>query len=267
MSKRHGDVSVIDYRNKGYLPEALVNGLALLGWNPPHREEANAVAADANHFLRSEVLEMIEMEKLFKIDKVGKSGVKFDEKKLEYLNSQHIRNKFEYFEDVDEKMACVKEWRQVMLKALPNRLHTKIRNMSDSKMLLIMDMMKKRIHFYDALLNHTYFFEKPEYNTDRSRKFAQKLKQPNEVKIEILEDLQKLFDEQKAFSADSVNKTCSLYLYENKERGFKNEDVFFLLRYALTGNPVGGPTGEIAEVIGQAEMMARIEDCLIHLKS
>ena len=87
LSKRQGDVSVIDYQNRGYLPEALVNGLALLGWNPPHREDANALAGDINHFLRSEVLDMFEMEKLFKIDKVGKSGVKFDEKKLEYLNS------------------------------------------------------------------------------------------------------------------------------------------------------------------------------------
>ena len=41
-----------------------------------------------------------------------------------------------------------------------------------------------------------------------------------------------------------------MYLYENKERNWKNEDIFFLLRFAITGNPVGAPTGEIAEVIG-----------------
>lgn len=53
-----------------------------------------------------------------------------------------------------------------------------------------------------------------------------------------------------AISNDTINKICSMYLYENAERGWKNEDVFFLLRYALTGNPVGAPTGEIGEVIG-----------------
>jgi hypothetical protein len=45
---------------------------------------------------------MDEMEILFNIEKVGKSGVKFEEKKLEYLNSMHIRNKFEYFQDQNE---------------------------------------------------------------------------------------------------------------------------------------------------------------------
>ena len=44
LSKRHGDVSVDEYRDKGYLPSALLNGLALLGWNPPHREDANALS-------------------------------------------------------------------------------------------------------------------------------------------------------------------------------------------------------------------------------
>ena len=51
-------------------------------------------------------------------------------------------------------------------------------------------------------------------------------------------------------TCDIINKICSLYLFENKDRKFKNEDVFFLLRYALTGNPVGAPTGDIGEVIG-----------------
>ena len=51
------------------------------------------------------------MEQLFDIDKVGKSGVKFDQKKLEFLNSMHIRNKFLYFEDESEKLEAVNMWR------------------------------------------------------------------------------------------------------------------------------------------------------------
>lgn len=65
--------------------------------------------------------------------------------------------------------------------------------MSDAKMTKIMDMMKKRIHFYGDLLNHTYFFEEPEYNTPIAKKFLTKLKQPNEIKQEILEDLKTIF--------------------------------------------------------------------------
>ena len=83
--------------------------------------------------------------------------------------------------------------------------------------------------------------------------------------MEILSDLKRIFESQKAINAESINKMCSLYLFENKDRNFKNEDVFFLLRYALSGNPVGGPTGEIAEVIGLEEVIGRIEDCVEYL--
>lgn len=90
---------MIDYRAKGYLPEALTNGIGLLGWNPPQKENADIMAGSVGQVLRSEVMEMFEMEQLFDIEKIGKSGVKFEEQKLEYLNSMHIRNKFAYFED------------------------------------------------------------------------------------------------------------------------------------------------------------------------
>jgi hypothetical protein len=111
-----------------------------------------------------------------------------------------------------------------------------------------MDMMKIRIHFYSDLQHHSYFFEDPKYDNDIGQKFLNKLKQPNEVKCEILSDLIQLFE--KHDDVTQINKICSLYLYENKDRGWNNEDVFFLLRYALTGNPVGAPTGDIAEVLG-----------------
>ena len=58
-------------------------------------------------------------------------------------------------------------------------------------------------------------------------------------------------------SCDEINKICSMYLFENKDRNLKNEDVFYLLRYAITGNPVGAPTGEICEVIGYKEIIIR----------
>ena len=102
------------------MPEALVNGLGLLGWNPPQREDPEVLAADISVLAKSEVMELEEMEQLFDIDKIGKSGVKFDEKKLEFLNSMHIRNKFIYFEDESEKKEAIDEWRKVLLNEMPN---------------------------------------------------------------------------------------------------------------------------------------------------
>jgi len=61
LSKRFGDVSVESYKEKGFLPEALLNGIALLGWNPPHREDPNVLAESTGVFARSEVLTVQQM--------------------------------------------------------------------------------------------------------------------------------------------------------------------------------------------------------------
>lgn len=58
LSKRFGDVSVQAYKDKGYLPEALLNGLALLGWNPPHREDPGVISQSLGVYLKHEVLSM-----------------------------------------------------------------------------------------------------------------------------------------------------------------------------------------------------------------
>jgi len=57
-----------------------------------------------------------------------------------------------------------------------------------------------------------------------------------------------------------------MYLYENRDRGWKNEDVFFLLRYAISGNPVGAPTGEIGAVIGLQQMILRCGNAIDYLQ-
>jgi hypothetical protein len=90
------------------------------------------------------------------------------------------------------------------------------------------------------------------YDKPQSQKFLKKLSQPSETKIQILQDLIKLLEGQcsEQISCDEINRICSMYLYENQSKGWKNEDVFFLLRYAISGNPVGAPTGDIGEVIG-----------------
>ena len=135
-----------------------------------------------------------------------------------------------------------------------------------------MDMMKQRIHFYSDLRNHTYFFIEPLYDTDSSKKFEKRLRQPNDVKIEILEDLIVLFEKLKAelgskpVDKERINRICSLYLLENQDRKLKNEDVFFLLRFAITGNPVGAATGEICEVIGLPEVINRCKSTVEYLE-
>jgi len=166
---------------------------------------------------------------------------------------------------------AMKEFRNVLINIFPSYLHKKVRKTSDVKMVKIMDMMKNRIHFYEDLLNHTYFFEEPTYDSS-IKSFKKKLTQPTSTKIEILEDLKLLFkasvienEENQEYDKDHFNKICSLYLFENADRNFKNEDIFFLLRFAITGNPVGASTGEICEVIGISEVIQRCKNAIDYL--
>jgi glutamyl/glutaminyl-tRNA synthetase len=77
--------------DKGYLPEALVNGVALMGWNPPHREDPTVLAENTGVFMKHEVITLPEMVIQFNLDKIQKTGAKFDLDKISYLNSMHIR--------------------------------------------------------------------------------------------------------------------------------------------------------------------------------
>ena len=76
LSKRHGDVSVEDFRRKGYLPEGLINYLALVGWSPEDNEE---------------IFTMEELIEKFSFDRVSKTGGIFDIEKLNWVNGHHIR--------------------------------------------------------------------------------------------------------------------------------------------------------------------------------
>ena len=114
-------MSVESYKDKGFLPEAVLNGIALLGWNPPHREDPNALAETSGVFMRHEVLSLRDMVEQFNLDKVGRSGAKFAVEKLEYLNSMHIRDKFDYVEGNEgEAKECVDLWRSMLIEEMPS---------------------------------------------------------------------------------------------------------------------------------------------------
>ena len=103
LSKRHGDISVENYKEKGYLPEALMNGLAILGWSPPSHDDPDIIGSNLKIFEESEILEMEDLEAFFNILKIGKSPCKFDEEKFKFFNSHHIRKKFVYYNPTERK--------------------------------------------------------------------------------------------------------------------------------------------------------------------
>jgi glutamyl-tRNA synthetase len=109
LSKRHGTASIHDYQRKGYLPEALVNFLALLGWNPGDERE---------------IFSLQELEREFTLEKVQKSGAIFNEEKLRWMNKEHIKRMpinalaerlTEFSTNTTEKIATVEKERLTTL--------------------------------------------------------------------------------------------------------------------------------------------------------
>ena len=132
----------------------------------------------------------------------------------------------------------------------------------------IMNLMKIRIHFFKDMANHTYFFQDPAYQDAMTEKFLTKLKQSDETKVSILSDLDQVLSHLPEFDSSSISKGCSHYLKETGiAKGFKNDDVFQLLRFAITGNPVGAPVGEICEIVGKETSLQRIKSAERYLKS
>ena len=134
LSKRQGDVAVEDYRDKGYLKEALINFVALLGWNPGDEQE---------YFTMEELINK------FSLDRVHKAGAVFNIEKLNWLNAEHLRNKTD-----DELLLMLKE------ELLKSKFKEKVPE--DDYLLLIIKAMKPRVSFVNEFITTcTYFYEEP----------------------------------------------------------------------------------------------------------
>lgn len=122
----------------------MINGLALLGWNPPQQPNTD-----------SEVLSMDDLLRMFELEKVGKSGVKFSMDKLEFFNQMHIRRRFDVQGCTDAQVTeKIEQWRTLLLENLPGELHPTIRHYEAERLSKIMALMSVRIHFFHDMANH-----------------------------------------------------------------------------------------------------------------
>jgi glutamyl-tRNA synthetase len=133
LSKRQGDVAVEEYRAKGYLPEALVNFVALLGWNPGDERE---------------LFSLDDLVKEFTLERVGKSGAVFNLEKLNWMNTQYVRMK-----SAEELMTLLR----------PVLAAAGLEGGSDSYLLSAIELMRDRIdRVEDYATNAVYLFRDPD---------------------------------------------------------------------------------------------------------
>jgi glutamyl-tRNA synthetase len=231
LSKRQGDVAVEDYRRKGYLPEALVNFVAFLGWNPGDERE---------------IFSLGELVNTFSLERVGKSGAVFSMDKLDWLNAQYFRAKPDA------------ELLQMLRKYLAESAFAD-GSFDDTYLLGVIRAMRERTSFVkDFVEKSPYFFEPPgEYDPDVVRKRWKK-ETPNLMK-KLAEEFARLESPQREDYEAALRRTAqSLHA--------DSADLIHPVRLAVSG--VGGGPGlfDILFIIGKNETIRRITAALENIR-
>ncbi|HVJ47560.1 glutamate--tRNA ligase [Desulfitobacterium sp.] len=229
MSKRDGDTAVIDYKAKGYLPEAVVNFIALMGWAPPGEEE----------FFTLEELEII-----FSLDRVSKSPAVFDLNKLNYINAHYIK------QSPPERLAEL---------ALPYLQEMGVMPQGELP-------EKERmwlLNFVQAIVNHlSYMAQVKEYV---HYFYGPQAPVPEGEALEILRGEQvtgvlELFKTKlQAIENLTVESTRTLLKQITKELKLGGKLVYMPIRIALTGQMHGPELYDIIPILGRENVLKRLE--------
>jgi glutamyl-tRNA synthetase len=233
MSARHGATSLRDFKAAGYLPEAMVNYLALLGWNPGTDQE---------------IFSMEELIEQFDITKIQKGGAVFDEKKLRWVNKEHIKR-------LDKEV-------------LEQTISDKIKASFPDKEIPagLTDIIAERIEVFSDIDNLIgageldYYFAEPELDVN---KIGWK-ETPREETISHLEKVENLL---KGSTSEVVRGTTSAdsQIMEYADQVGKG-NVLWPLRYSLSGRDKSPDPLTLVRVLGKEESLKRIAKAIELLK-
>ena len=227
LSKRQGDVAVEDYRCKGYLKEALLNFVALLGWNPGDEQE---------------VFTMKELINKFSLERVHKAGSVFNIEKLNWLNAEHLRSK-----PNDELL--------LMLKDELSKSYYKDKVFDDDYLLLIIEAMKPRVSFVNEFITKcTYFYTEPtEYDEHVIKKRWKD--DTSEQLIKLRDNIAQLDNPVKEDFENALTKT-------SEELNIGKGKLIHPVRLALSGIGTGPGVYDLLNIIGKDKSIERINRAL-----
>ncbi|WDV45442.1 glutamate--tRNA ligase [Clostridiaceae bacterium M8S5] len=228
LSKRHGDVSVSDFKDKGYLPEALVNYLALVGWSPESNKE---------FFTMDELIEE------FSFDRVSKTGGVFDRDKLKWVNANYIRNT-----DVE----------RITELALPHLIEAgfiKKEEVSEKYdwIVALVASIKDRLSYVGEIGEKVKFL------------FDNEIKPENDETLEMLrgEQVPALLDAmiEEVESVDEIDADFAKGMMKSigKKTKIKGKQLFMPARAALSGQLHGPDFDKIIFVLGKQNILERIK--------
>jgi glutamyl-tRNA synthetase len=223
LSKREGDASFEDFINRGFLKEAIVNYIVLLGWNPGTEQE---------------FFSMDELKACFDVQGLSKSPAIFDVQKLRWMNSEYIKRLSveEYFEHAKPYFISA--------------------GLETFDLLKLSELLKNRTEIFSEITEKVAFVKNlPQY--DIALFSHKKMKTDSESSLNVLRKVLPALNGIACWSAESINNCLMTIVVENN---MKNSQVLWPVRTALSGMESSpGGASELADVLGKAESVRRIE--------
>lgn len=220
LSKRFGAVSITEYRKMGYLPDAMVNYLSLLGWAPGDNKEFMGIP---------------EIIKKFGIKRINTRGAEFNVDKLRWINGEHIRNisldKFIELSAGFVERDCDKEW----FKKLAALYHHRVKTL---------------LEFKDEM--DMFLAEDVNYKDDAVEKFLKK-----DGVLDILKTVKDRFGRIDDWAHKNIENEARRLIEELK---IDSAELIHPLRVAVTGKSVSAGIFEVLELLGKEKTIKRLED-------
>jgi glutamyl-tRNA synthetase len=226
LSKRQGDVAASDYMEKGYLPEAMVNFLVLLGWNPGSTKE---------------IFSLKELVEEFSLERVQKGGAVFDTEKLDWLQGQWIRS------------LPLTEFAERILPGVTEKYSAAAK---DGDFEAKAELIQERITFFhEAPEMLSYFYQEPAQ--DKELLASAKQKVTPEALPDILSVLLQTLEpiQENNWNGDFLKDTLFAVA---EEKDMKRGQILWPLRAALTGLPFSPGAFEVAEALGKEVTIKRL---------
>lgn len=217
------------YREKGYFPEAFINILALLGWNPGTNQE---------------LFSLEELVSAFSIERVGKAGAKYDPEKALWFNQQYLRS------SADEDLA-----KQLMESNLHNEI---LEGRDQTYVSQVCALMKERATFIHEIPQEgIYLFQKPSEFDEKTIR-----KKWKEDSASLMQEWKTILGDLGVFSVEKIEDSFKAFL-ESKSLGIGR--VLPLFRLLLTGKAMGPSMFAIAALLGKEECLERMESGIAQL--
>ena len=250
LSKRKNPTSVTrDYRDQGYLPEALINFMAFLGWTPARHEKKQTIVGGPDD--NTEFFTLDELINEFDLSDVGKSPAIFNKDKLDFLNGYYIRQMplgelakrcLPYLEKAD----LVVEKKSVQ---------------NGEKVLSVISLVQERMKKLSEVAELTsFFFKKPDYKVE----LLIPKKSSQDITVKALTETHRVLSEENDYSLDSIEQL--LRALANK-LNVSSGEVLWPVRVALSGKDASPGVFELISHFGKEETLTRIQTAIDKLKS